>query len=166
MSEEGSGTSAIFDAETGTLALEAFIASLKAVLQAFVVAAAGMWMTRRGILKPEVIGAFSKLSMKVTLPCKLFTSMLQHAKDASVLSAGVGALAGMLRFPVDPLCTSLPGATAAEAPSPPGGPTVLAISVNLTVWERFLVNPSTPLAPGCGTGWARRRTADTRHAWR
>ena len=87
MSEEGSGTSAIFDAETGTLALEAFIASLKAVLQAFVVAAAGMWMTRRGILKPEVIGAFSKLSMKVTLPCKLFTSMLQHAKPEVIASS-------------------------------------------------------------------------------
>ena len=86
MSEEGSGT-VLFDAETGTLALEAFIASLKAVLQAFVVAAAGMWMTRRGILKPEVIGAFSKLSMKVTLPCKLFTSMLQHAKPEVIASS-------------------------------------------------------------------------------
>ena len=81
------GTARLLDAETGTLALEAFIASLKAVLQAGVVAAAGMWMTRRGILKPEVIGAFSKLSMKVTLPCKLFTSMLQHAKPEVIASS-------------------------------------------------------------------------------
>ena len=59
-----------------TVVHEIGLASIRSVLHAGTLAAAGIYMGRTGVMTKEVTKAMSSLSMKVTIPALLFTSVL------------------------------------------------------------------------------------------
>ena len=55
---------------------EIVLASVRSVLHAGVLAGAGIYMGRKGVMTKDVTKALSTLSMSVTIPALLFTSVL------------------------------------------------------------------------------------------
>ena len=60
----------------GAAVREVGLAAVRSVLHAGTLAGAGIYMGRKGVLTKEATKAMSKLSMQVTVPALLFTSVL------------------------------------------------------------------------------------------
>ncbi len=81
------------------------LTSVRSVLHAGVLAASGIYMGRVGVMTKEATKALSTISMRVTIPCLLFTSVLPAVNlpllariwpmlFLPVIYAGIGALIG------------------------------------------------------------------------
>jgi predicted permease len=98
-----SGTGGVAAELVGQIAL----ASLQAILEAMVLAAAGFYLGKRGLMTKEGSKLISAVSMRVAIPCLMFSSVLPSV-DAALVAAvwpmlflpavfvGTGALLGRL----------------------------------------------------------------------
>ena len=59
-----------------SVVLGIFVASLRAVGCAATLAAAGLWLARRGLMSPSLSKGLSQLSVKLAIPALLFSSMV------------------------------------------------------------------------------------------
>ena len=59
------------------------IASMRSIGTALTMAACGAYLSRRGVLTAPVTKALAKVSMQLTMPCLLFTSILNCTQDWS-----------------------------------------------------------------------------------
>ena len=53
-----------------------FVASLRAVGCATTLASAGLWLARQGVMTPALSKGLSQLSVKLAIPCLLFSSVV------------------------------------------------------------------------------------------
>ena len=59
-----------------SVVLSIFVASVRAVGCAATLAAAGLWLARRGLMTPQLSKGLSQLSVKLALPALLFSSVV------------------------------------------------------------------------------------------
>ena len=69
---------------TLSVLLGIFFASLRAVLCVAVLAAAGLWLSRAGVLTPRLSKGLSSLSVKLAIPALLFSSIVSSDAGISV----------------------------------------------------------------------------------
>ena len=59
-----------------SVVLGIFVASLRSVGCAITLAAAGLWLARRGLMSPSLSKGLSQMSVKIAIPALLFSSMV------------------------------------------------------------------------------------------
>ena len=108
-----------------------FVASLRAVGCATTLASAGLWLARQGVMTPALSKGLSQLSVKLAIPCLLFSSVvpgvsshvLSYAWPLLLLPAVhllIGVLLGCLTaFIVKPPGVRRPASTPKTPPNRP-----------------------------------------------
>ena len=76
--------------------LSIFAASFLSVLRVFLVCAAGTWLARRGILKPEFRRELSRIILLLMLPCLLASKLSANANFQNLLAWGVLPLTALV----------------------------------------------------------------------